>query len=243
MANADWLASARNTISARAYVTTIDQFRTFGSPQGYPGTPIVPGQGTPQALQGNDYVASVNLTSSLPSAMVNEARMSFTRSIQNAQGAGTPSATSLGLTPADPLFDQPPETTVLGPLGSFRVFGNFGNDFGTESRYYSWSDNLSWVHGRHKLRTGGFFLTQSNWRDDTGRARGNMLFQTFSDFLVGLSAAENLSPAGRSNIQSIQASEGVGPRGQVQYQYRSYYGAAFVQDDYKAGARLNLNLG
>jgi hypothetical protein len=241
--NSDWQASARHTVSGRVYLTTIDQYRTFGSPQGYPGTPIVPGQGTPQALQAHDYVASLGLTSSLPNASVNEARMSFTRSIQTAHGDGTPAATSLGMTPADPLFDQPPETNVLGPLGSFRVFGNFGNDFATENRYYSWSDNFSWVHGRHKLRAGGFFLTQSNWRDDTGRARGNMLFQTFSDFLLGLSAAENLSPAGRSNIQSIQASEGVGPRGQVQSRYASYSGAAFLQDDLKVSARLNLNLG
>src|SRR5262249_16881223 len=123
LANGDWQASARNTASARVYLTSINQFRTFGSPQGYPGTPIVPGQGTPQALQGNDYVASVNLTSSLPKAIVNEARMSFTRSVQDAYGAGTPSANALGMTPADPLFDQPPETNVLGPLGSFRVFG------------------------------------------------------------------------------------------------------------------------
>src|SRR5438067_13886467 len=106
MANADWLASARNTISARAYVTTIDQFRTFGSPQGYPGTPIVPGQGTPHALEAHDYVASVNLTSSLLRAVVNEERISFTRSLQTAHGDGTPSATSLGMTPADPMLDQ-----------------------------------------------------------------------------------------------------------------------------------------
>src|SRR5204862_1363053 len=111
LANTDWQASARNTVSARVYLTTIDQFRTFGSPQGYPGTPIVPGQGTPQALQAHDYVASVNLTSSLLRSFVNEARMSFTRSVQNAHGAGTPSASSLGMTPADTLSDPPPETT------------------------------------------------------------------------------------------------------------------------------------
>ena len=55
-----------DTVAARAYLTTIDQFRTFGSPQGYPGTPIVPGHGTPQALQAHDYVASLSLTSALP---------------------------------------------------------------------------------------------------------------------------------------------------------------------------------
>jgi hypothetical protein len=46
-----------------------------------------------------------------------------------------------------------------------------------------------------------------------------------------LSAADNGSPAGRSNIQSIFANEGVGARGQVEYDYRSYAAALFLQDD------------
>jgi len=241
--NGDYLATPKNTLAARVYLATIDQYRTFGSPQGYPGTPMVPGQGTPQALAGHDYVASLNLTSAFRKTLVNEARMSFTRSMQGAHGDGTPSATALGMTPADRFFDQPPEMSVLGPLGSFRVFGTLGNDFATENNYYSWTDNLAWVHGSHKTRAGGFFLTQTNWRDDPGAARGKISFQTFSDFLLGLSADGNLSPSGRSNIQSVQASEGVAPRGQVQYHYRSYYGAAFLQNDFKVSSRLTLNFG
>ena len=46
---------------------------------------------------------------------------------------------------------------------------------------------------------------------DKGLARGKMAFQTFEDFLLGLSAADNLSPARRSNVQSVQANEGTGP--------------------------------
>src|ERR1035437_7535726 len=243
LVNGDYLATPKNTLAGRVYLTTIDQYRTFGSPQGYPGTPMVPGQGTPQALAGHDYVASLNLTSSFNKTLVNEARMSFTSSEQGAHGDGTPSATALGMTPADRFFDQPPEMSVLGPLGSFRVFGTLGNDFATENQYYSWTDNLAWVHGSHKTRAGGFFLTQNNWRDDPGAARGKISFQTFSDFLLGLSADGNLSPSGRSNIQSVQASEGVAPRGQVQYHYRSYYGAAFLQNDFKVSSRLTLNFG
>ena len=243
LVNGDYLATPKNTLAARVYLATIDQYRTFGSPQGYPGAPMVPGQGTPQALAAHDYVASVNLTSSLSKAMVNEARMSFTRSTQSAHGDGTPSATSLGMTPAGRFFDQPPEMSVLGPLGSFRLFGTPGNDFSTVNKYYSWSDNAAWMHGRHRTRAGGFFLTQNNDRDDPGAARGRLVFQTFNDFLLGLSAAGNLSPYGRSNIQSVQASEGVGPEGEVQYHYRTYYGAAFLQNDFKLNPRLNLNLG
>ena len=149
----------------------------------------------------------------------------------------------MGMTPVDPLFPQPPEITVLGPLGSFRLFGTNPNDNHFQTVTYSWADNLSWVHGNHRIRTGGFFLTQYNGRADTGGARGKITFQTFSDFLLGLSAADNLSPAGRSNIQVVQANEGVGPHGEVEYRYRRYYGSGFVQDDVKVSSNLNLNLG
>jgi hypothetical protein len=241
--NSDYLLTSKHTLAGRVYLATIDQFRSFASPQGYPGTPILPGPGTPQALQAHDYVASFNLTSTLSHTLVNEARMSFTRSTQSAHGVETPLASSFGITAADPLFPQPPETHVLGALGSFRLFGTSGNDFSTENRYFSWTDNVSWTHGRQKLRAGGFFLRQSNRREDPGTARGKLTFQTFNDFLIGLSASDNLSPSGRSNIQSIQASEGVGSRGEVQYRYRSLAGAGFVQDDVKVGPRLSLNVG
>jgi hypothetical protein len=241
--NTDYILSPKHTLSERGYVDTIDQYRTFGSPSGYPGTATLPGNGTPQALQARDYVASLSLTSSLTKNVVNDARMSFTRALQNAEGVNAPSATSLGMTSATPFFNRPPEMTVLGALGSFRMFGNTGNDFASNSKYYSWADNLSWVHGRQTIRTGGVFLTQFNFRDDTGAARGKATFQTFSDFLLGLSAADNLSPSGRSNIQWIQASVGVGPNGEAQAKYRSSSGAAFVQNDIKLNSRLALHLG
>jgi len=241
--NADYILSPRHTLSARGYLATIDQYRTFGSPSGYPGTATLPGDGTPQALEARDYVTSLALTSSFTKNVVNEVRMSFTRSLQNASGVNAPTATSLGMRPATRFFDRPPELTVLGPLGSFRMFGNTGNDFASNNRYYSWADNLSWVHGRQTIRTGGVFQTQYNFRDDTGAARGKMTFQTFEDFLLGLDAADNLSPYGRSNVQWIQASEGIGPNGETQSRYRVYSGGGYVQDDVKVDARLTLNLG
>ena len=41
----------------------------------------------------------------------------------------------------------------------------------------------------------------------------------------------------------MQANEGVGPNGEVEYRYRRYYGAAFVQDDIKVSPRFTANLG
>ncbi len=243
LANIDYLVSQKNTLSGRVFTATVDQLRSFGSPGGYPGAPVVPGWGASQALTATDVATSLKLTSSLSANVVNEANMAFTRNRTDTDGVDTPSAASLGMTPVDPLFPQPPEVTVLGPLGTFRLFGTNPNDNHFQTVTYSWADNLSWVHAQHRIRTGGTFLTQYNGRADTGGARGKISFQTFSDFLLGLSAADNLSPSGRSNIQSVQANEGVGPKGDVEYRYRRYYGSAFIQDDYKLSSRFTLNLG
>jgi hypothetical protein len=147
------------------------------------------------------------------------------------------------MTPVDPFFRFPPEVTMLGPMGTFRFFGNGANDFSMLTNTLAWTDNLSLVHGRHSARVGGVFLLQHNDRLDTGAARGKITFESFEDLLVGLSATDNESPVGRSNIETVRANEGVGPNGEVQYQYRHYYGAGFAQDDFRVTPRLALNAG
>ena len=48
--NTDYLINDRHTLSGRLFTATVDQLRTFGSPGGYPGAPVVPGWGSPQGL-------------------------------------------------------------------------------------------------------------------------------------------------------------------------------------------------
>ena len=241
--NSDYTISPKQTLSARVFAATVDQLRSFGSPGGYPGAPMTPGFGSAQALSAVDFSGSVRVTSQLSPTTVNEGVVTYTRNRTDAVGVNTPAASQVGMTAVDPLFPQAPEITILGPLGSFRLFGTNPNDNHFETRTFTLSDNVSLVYGKHRVRTGGYFLNQFNGRTDTGGARGKITFQTFEDFLVGLSAAANLSPTNRSNIQTVQANEGVGPLGDVQYRYRRYYGAGFVQDDYKVAPRLTFNLG
>jgi hypothetical protein len=241
--NSDFVASPVNTLSWRGFFSRINQYRSLGAPGGATVTPVLPGAGSPQALHAQDVAVSLKLTSVLTPKVANEARFAYTRTHQPAHGVDTPSAGSFGMTPVDPLFPFPPEVTMLGPMGTFRFFGNGANDFSTLTNTFALTDILSWVHGRHNARLGGVFQVQYNDRLDTGAARGKVTFETFEDLLVGLSAADNQSPFGRSNIETVRANEGVGPKGEVQYLYRHDYAAAFAQDDFKVTPLLTLNAG
>ena len=240
LANLDQVISKKHTLAGRFFVSDVNSFRTFGSPLGL-GLPFTPG--APQAFESKDYVASLKLSSVLSRTVVNEVRMTFSRGQFMAVGVDVPTATSLGMVPVDPFFDTPPEITVQGSLGVFRFFGNSNNNFTNLTDTYQWSDNISWIHGAHTLRTGVFINTALGSRLDTGQARGKVTFQNFTDFLIGQDAAHNLSPTGLSNVDFVVANQGTGPQGEVQYLNRTYYGSVFVQDDFKLSPRFTVNLG
>ena len=242
IANLDYAISSKQNLSARVFVSSVRQVRSLSAPYGLnPGPQFVPG--SPHGFRPRDYVVSLKLTSILTSNVVNEAWAAYTQDDSVGDSRGVPSAASVGMTPLDQFFAMPPEIQVLGPLGSFRFLGNFASDSTSKTTTYQWADNISWSHGKHTTRLGVFADTQYNFEDDTGAAKGKIVVQSFEDFLLGQSAAQNGSPLGRSNIQNIQASVGVGPLGELQFQYRDYYVSAFVEDDIKVNSRFTLNLG
>src|SRR5205823_6786723 len=117
------------------------------------------------------------------------------------------------------------------------------SDWLNGSTAHSWSDTLSWTHGRHSIRTGVFALWQHLTSSNIGLARGRLGFQNFTDLLLGMNAAQNGSPQGLSNIQAIEANEGTGPTGNVILLLRFNHAAAFVEDNIKLTGRLTLNFG
>jgi hypothetical protein len=210
--NTDYVISKKHTLSGRFYDATANSFRSFGtnffrSPEA-PNTP-----GFPEQEHDQDYITSAKLTSVFTSNVANEARITYTPATVDETGLGVPSASSLGITPVTPLFPEPPDFTIRGSLGSFRV-GNIHNDYRSITKTYSWGDTLSWVHGKHTIRT-GFFAYREFLQSFSSQSLGRLTFQNFTDFLLGMSAAQNGSPQGFSNIQSIEADVGLGPRGEV----------------------------
>ncbi len=242
IANLDYLISAKHTLSARGFVTGVHQVRSLSAPYGLnPGPQFVPG--SPHGFRPRDYVLGLKLTSALTSNLVNEAWGAYTQDDAVGDSRGVPTAAAVGITPLDPFFPMPPEIQILGGVGTFRFLGNSASDTLTKVATYQWADNISWSHGKHGLRFGVFGNTQYNFDDNTGGAKGKIVFQSFEDFLLGESAAQNGSTLGRSNIESIQGGVGIGPAGELQLRERSYYDAAFVEDDIKLNSRFTLNFG
>jgi len=241
VANLSYIISKKHTLTGRLYYATAHTDRAFGSSfLRPPETPPTPG--FPVTIDDTNYIASLQLTSTLTSNIANEARMTFTELRSDPTVTGLPSTASVGMTPANALSPELPDIIMRGSLGAFQA-GNVYSDFMNHSRYYSWSDTLSWTHGRYTTRAGVFAYTQPLESSNIGLARGRLAFQNFTDFLLGMSAAQNGSPQGLSNVQSVEANEGTGPVGNVLLQLRMNNIATFVEDDIKVNGRFTLNLG
>ncbi|OLC99037.1 MAG: hypothetical protein AUH86_03340 [Acidobacteria bacterium 13_1_40CM_4_58_4] len=241
LANLSYVISKNHTLTGRLYYATAHLYRAFGSFfLRAPETPPTPG--FPVIQDDTNLITSAQLSSVLTPNIANEARMTFTVNRSDPTLPGLPSAASVGMKPANPLAPLLPDIIMRGPLGDFQA-GNVLSDFLNYSKTFTWADTLSWTHGRHTTRTGVFALTEPLESSNISLARGRLAFQNFTDFLLGLSAAQNGSPQGLSNIQSIEANEGTGPTGNVILLLRSNHLAAFVEDDIKVSGRLTLNLG
>lgn len=171
LGNGDQVVSPPNTHSARVFAATMDQLRTFGSPGGYPGAPIVPAFGASQALAATNVAAGLRLTTQVSATTVNESVITFARNRSDTTGVGIPDASQAGMTAVDPMFPKPTEVKVLGPMGAFRLFGSDPNDDHFKTRTFSVADNVSWVYGKQRLRGGGFSRLAPEVRSCSRRLR------------------------------------------------------------------------
>jgi TonB dependent receptor len=225
--NLDYVLSSKNTLSGRyffAYAPNINEF-TSAQPPG----------AARKDINGNE-IFSLKLTSLLSNNLVNEARFSSYYIRSTRYSLFPVDATAFGVTPASSTFGILPVISITSGGLSFGG-GTTDNEY-TPVESYEWSDQLSWTHGRHTLRFG--YDEQRNAMDvcSCGKTRGQLTFQTFSDFLLGMSAAENGTTL--SNIYTSNAN--------VQLFSNPNLGrennlSLYAQDDFKVSSRLTLNLG
>ena len=110
------------------------------------------------------------------------------------------------------------------------MLGVFGPTF-SPTNQTEISDQISWSHGKHTIRA-GFEYQDTRWPITWSGVRGLLLTGTFNDLLVG----------GAGNLLSCLYCSRSAPEGIV-HGYSSPSMNAYVQDDFKVGPKLTLNLG
>jgi hypothetical protein len=224
MLNFDYVLSPRHTLASRTYFANGFQEESFSECNCTPGTGV-----------DKDYdntTAVIKLTSILTDTLIHEVRFSAIRNYGLATGLTPFAAQDFGITPS---YTHPVMPTI-SVSGLFSLAGNFNDDWLQDPAQFQIADQVSWVRGDHYVRAGFEFERGHNNFDINGLTRGSLSFQSFPDFLLGLSGAENGSAF--SNVFSSFSIAGPMDR-----RFRTNNLSAFVQDDYKVHSRLTLNLG
>jgi len=227
--NFDSILSSRQTLSGRWFYSRDPQTTGFPA-QDVEGTNSTPGSGTSSSFQNRFLV--VKLLSVWTPSLLNEGKFGFVRNTGRTATANAVKTTDIGMAPA---ADQEGIPLILFP-GLFSIGGAFNDGTVTAIDSFQFGDQISWLHGKHNLRTGLEYERVRNNIDLYGVKRGGLLLLSFPDFLLGSSAAQNGTPF--SNVFLSLGASGITDR-----QYRANNWAAFLQDDFKVHPRLTLNLG
>jgi hypothetical protein len=226
MVNTDYILSAKHTLSERYFYSNDPQNLPFSTCSCTPGNGLTP--------TFNSQVGVLKLTSALNAHFLNEALVAYIRSYGRLQTQANLTYDQIGMTaPSDPTYPLMPITSTTG----YFQLGGVNNDVSFSAvNTFEISDQINWSHGRQSIRAG--FLGEKNQFnfDDPNNKRGSVTFQTFQDFLLGESAAQNGS--GFSNVNSSGSQQGSYYKG-----YRGTDMAMFLQDDIKVRSNLTVNAG
>jgi hypothetical protein len=184
----------------------------------------------------NDYHSNVNLslshTYTISPTVVNQIRAGYTRSLVIQTPVEPFSASSIGMTPPTALDGTP----SIAINGLFNIGTNRNNSQLVRQQQLEVADTLNKVLGRHQIRIGGSVDPTRVKYSDLFAQRGEIVFQSFPDFLLGMSGPQNGTPY--SNLSQTLAGNG---RPAVYPSMNNF--AMFVQDDFRVNDRLTLNLG
>lgn len=266
MINTEYVISSKNSIYERYMYQRDPELETFNCfilPNNCnPGAPI-------DAYYGN-HVGQLELQTIVSPNVVNEARFSFHRDIENnsdpnlsVQSCSLPNGATIiplvndgaacgGATPA--LAKQFPEMLVVPQLDILGINvgapnpnvvawsqgGNFSMISSNFVNTFQWADQLSWNHGKHALRAG--FEAQRIQYNNTipSSGRGELLMYSTADFLTSSSG-----PAidGTPATPAGGITLGFGLKGPLTHYNRVNEFDWYVQDDIKVNRKLTVNAG
>jgi outer membrane receptor protein involved in Fe transport len=231
----DWKPQSNDSIFGRYIYSN----RTRQIPGAFGG--VVDGTGT--SAFGNQTIKTNALvggwTRVLSSAMVNEFRISWSRSrsdaVQQAFGLAPPTNATIPGSVTNPIVAGGlPGITIdnffggsgLGRIGSPDFLPKFQH-----TNQFEFIDSVSWLHGNHGVKVGAdIIMPMQNQYMDVPATRGALRFRgsftgnSMADYLLGY-----VSDLQLSNVWVVEQ----------RHRAQMY----FIQDDWKVNPRLSLNLG
>jgi hypothetical protein len=217
----DYYLSPKDRFSLTIGYNSNPQINPFGS--SLPGFPVT--------TQVKQELANLAYTHTFTVNLLNEAHITAQHydTIKNHPAATLPTFGQLGINIAS--------DGATGPSYlSFSSGGSLGfnvNDGHTDDTTYSYTDTLSWVHGKHMWKAGAsyaalqnnaFFLYDTNGTFTFNSTYAGGSGNAMADFLLGLPSNFGELPGAHSNIRDKET-------------------GLFIQDEWKATPRLTLTLG
>ncbi len=179
-----------------------------------------------QQFSWRQHNLNVSDTWSISSNRINQAWFSFNRNFGGRLNLPGTSLADLGSSAVIMGAPSLPQITVSGVFTLSNAIGgpNAGGDF------YSGRDVFNWVRGAHSLKLGGEMSYNKTIQDTLLNNYGVFTFNgtvtknALADFMIGI-------PSSLTQDAPVTA------------YWNSWYGAGFLQDDYRVGNRVTLNLG
>jgi hypothetical protein len=228
MGNFEYIQSPKETIEGRFFDANSNQNNQF--PAGGGNLP-----GIPQLTDQEYLTASISDDHAITSRLFNQIRFGYARSISNIDPQSPFSFSSVGITSAAQNNNLP----------EIAVAGSDTIDAGTYAPYiqnnFDLEDNLSWVKGKHNFRLGGG-LTRSQQANNGENYNGEVDFQTWPDFVLGLNGFDN-GTAAAVGIPFSNVYFSFDLLGILSADTRTWDVAGYFQDDYKLSPRLVINAG
>lgn len=172
-------------------------------------------------------------TMTLNATTVNELRIGYNRSDMQQFPIEPLNATDIGMRQ---VVNEYPSIPQIRVTGMFTIGPDINNDQRVLIQQLEVANTLSKIVGRHDMRFGGNISPVRVFRHEVFQKRGTMTFNSFPDFLLGMSGAQNGTPF--SNVGSSAVANG---REDNRPRFFNY--AVFAQDDFRVNDRLALNLG
>jgi hypothetical protein len=229
LGNVDYVVSEKSRLMARFFAADSNQTVTF---PGGAFNPVGNIRGFNSPGDAAFVVFSLAHTYALSSVLLNEARVGFVRT-SSTMGASAPFQWSdVGVT--EGAMNKANALPSLSILGSVSISSVFPRTYAQNS--FVLSDVFSLLKGAHALKFGGSLTRlQDNLNfEGTGSF---VRFLSWPDFLLGLNGTGN----GTGTFSNVFQSSDL--FGLLDREFRVWEASAFVQDDYRIGRFLTLNLG